>query len=293
MKKFICLIFLLLLSFSLIACDGSTENSILSPNNPNVPTESDSTGPDDITSDNTSIGNADIAPSPYLSIIARRRPIASAEDSLNEGEVSWDEVYYTYDLTKGKLQEICVLPHLSGYTTGIVSLEDNAVYFSRRESDNSNDQICKYDIGSGALTPLEDDNLSYNDLALIDKDTLLVIASTNQHTITPALFDLRNQEFTYMADVNREEFDLYTTGGQLLNYNYLFDNFPWTIFKLADRYSDAYHKQSPEEPGAAIDFEFIMASKDLHKSDAYRFITQYTIENQVVFYRKFQKMKCW
>ncbi|MDR0380652.1 MAG: hypothetical protein LBH86_01470 [Oscillospiraceae bacterium] len=96
-----------------------------------------------------------------------------------------------------------------------------------------------------------------------------------------------------MADVNHEQFDLYTTGGLPLNYNYLFDNFPWVIYKQADWYSDAYHATGLGEDGTAIDFEFIMASEDLHKSDAYRFTAQFVIKYEVVFYRKFQKMKCW
>jgi hypothetical protein len=278
MRKILCLLFLLSVSFSLIACGDSVANSVPSSDHSEVSAECGSAEPDEFTTDATDdaaiIGrDANTGLSPYLSITARRQRLGE--------EGGWDEVYYTYDLTEGKLQEVCVLPHLSGYTVGIVSLADDAVYFSQRESDNSNDQICKYDIKTGELIPLENENLSYNDLALIDPNTLLVIASTNQHTITPALFDLRTKEFTYMADVNHETFDLYTTGGLLLNYNYSFDNFPWMIFKLSDRYSDAYHKQGPEEEGEAIDHEFIMVSKDLHKSDAYRFTTQFVIKYEV------------
>jgi hypothetical protein len=53
------------------------------------------------------------------------------------------------------------------------------------------------------------------------------------------------------------------------------------IFKLADWYSDAYHKLGPEETGEVIDHEFIMVSKDLLKSDAYRFTSQFVITHEV------------
>ena len=178
--------------------------------------------------------NVPESPNPYLSIIGRREKAESRPD-----EFSWDEVYYTYDLVTKELKEICVLPHDSGYTTGVVSLWDNAVYFSRK-GEKGNDRICKYDITSSEVEFIEDENWSYNDFTLVDPETLLVIALTPEHTITPALFNLTSETFTYMADVNGEDLALYSAGSLLMNYNYLYDKFSWTYYELEDRYSSGY-----------------------------------------------------
>jgi hypothetical protein len=208
---------------------------------------------------------------PYLSIVGRRI-------NPNYEEYVWDEVYFTYDLITNELREICVLPHFSGYTAGVVSLKENAVYFSMREDIDSNDQIFRYDIQSGEMSYIENKNTSYNDITIIDPDTLLVIA-VNDHNTMPALFDLRSATFTYMSDVNGEPFDMFTTGGQLLNYNYLFDTFPWLYFKLSDRYSDGY--TGHEE---AIDYNFVpIVSADLKKTDDI-FTTQLMATHQIGFF---------
>jgi len=253
MKKSICLTIIITLIILFTACNKENlldEASIsLEVTNPVVSEKNDNMNP-------------------YLSIVARR-------ENHDFEEFVWDQVYYTYDLVTGELQEICVLPHVSGYTSGVVSLSEKAVYFSMKKDWGSNDQLCRYDIQSDEIIFLENKNFSFNDMTIIDPGTLLMIAVNN--TITPALYDLQNDKFIYMPEVNNEPFDLYTTGGQLMNYNYLFDTFPWLYFKEDDRYSDGY--TSHEE---AIDYNIVMVQTDLKKSsDIYT--TQFTADYQISF----------
>jgi hypothetical protein len=274
MRKIICLIVALISLFSLASCKNVEDNIADLPDNPNSAEKGEvskeilpEVPPFNVPETDE---NQSDAITPYLSIICRR-------DNPDSEDEAWDEVYYTYDLVTKELQEICVLPHLSGYTAGVVSLWDDAVYFSMREYDRSNDRICKYDIKSGKMAFIEDENFTYNDFTLIDENTLLLVTSTRERTLTPALFDIESKKFTYMADANEEDFTLYTSGPILLNYNYLYEEFAWLYFKLSDRDSDAYHSTE-----GAIDHNFIMISKDLKKSDTI-FTTQFTALQQISF----------
>jgi len=273
MKKIICLVITITTAFTLAACgDNSSvpENSDYTVDAP--ATDSAVFEENNAALYNTSDNNENSVINPYLSIIGRR-----INPNYEEEEYYvWDEVYYTYDLVTNELREICVLPHFSGYTAGVVSLWDNAVYYSKREGERTNDRICKYDIKSGEENFIENENWSYNDFTLINSNTLLLIALTPEHTTTPALFSLDSGTFTYMANVNGEDFGLYTSGGQLMDYNYLFDTFPWLYFRLSDRYSDGY--TGHEE---AIDYNFTMVSTNLKKSDS--FTEQFMAAHQIGF----------
>lgn len=133
-----------------------------------------------------------------------------------------DMVFYTYDLVTKELKEECVIPFDSDYASGVVSKANNTVYYSRRaEAENlySNDCLFAYDLATGKSEMLESENFSYNDITIIDEDTLLVMAVTNKHPIMPALFDLKTRSFTYMADANDEPF-IYTSGATIPIYNY-------------------------------------------------------------------------
>jgi hypothetical protein len=272
-RKITCLIIALILLLSLVFCNNEKDNATDFPNKASG-TEENSVSkeiPSEVSSVNVpEIENQRNGITPYLSITCRR-------DNPDSEDNVWDEVYYTYDLLTKELKEICVLPHLSGYTAGVVSLWDNAVYFSMRESMDSNDQICKYDIKSGEIAFMENENFTYNDFTLLDANTLLLVAKTRERTLTPALFDIANKKFTYMADVNEEDFTLYTSAPTPLNYNYLYEEFAWLYFKLSDRDSEAYHSTE-----GSIDYNFTMVSKNLKKSDAV-FTTQFTALQQIEF----------
>lgn len=161
-------------------------------------------------------GQETAEPSRYLSITyGRNNP-----DMLLGREI----VFYTYDLAAGELQEVCTLPFNARYASGVVSLENQMVYYSRRmeeEDPASDDCLWAYDLASGESTRLEHENFSYNDITIVDPDTLLVMAvkAGEEHVITPALFDLTDGTFTYLPEVNGEPLTQYSTGASAINYN--------------------------------------------------------------------------
>ncbi|MDR2044804.1 MAG: hypothetical protein LBQ15_10685 [Clostridium sp.] len=279
-KKMIPLTAALIAAIALAACGGSPEGgsavsgeeSAVPPDSPGISVSAGAEDPSGgaALEDQPRDGESQAA-NPYLSITARRLQPGAEEYYI------WDEVYYTFDLVTKELREICVLPHSSGYTCGVVSLRENAVYFSARENEQSNDRLCRYDVESGETVVLEDENRTYNDITVLDPDTLLVIASTPAHTLTPALFDLGSGRFTYMADVTGEPSDLYTGGPQHLYYNYRFDTFPWLYYKLTDRYSEGY--LSFEE---AIDHNFTLVSTRLDRAAAV-FTERFLVTRQLGF----------
>lgn len=160
-----------------------------------------------------------------------------------------DMVFYTYDLAQQRLVEACTIPFDAKYATGVVSKAGDTVYFSRRfvpEDITSNDCLCAYDMTSGVTTVLESENFSYNEISLVDAETLLVMAVTPQHPITPARFDLESGAFTYMADANGESPTLYTNGDTLLHYDYNTETFVSIFQNEEERYSPEYRSFEAE-----------------------------------------------
>lgn len=185
--------------------------------------------------------NGDTDSSAYVSITYGR-------DNPNN-DTGREMVFYTYDLLTKKIVEEGVIPFAAKYATGVVSKSANVIYFSGRadpKNSSLNDHLCEYNLSTGTVTVLEAENFSYNEIVLIDADTLLVMAVTAQHPITPALFDLKSGTFTYMADVNNEPFSLYTSGSSLLNYNHTTEMFVNIFQNEGERYSTEYHRFETE-----------------------------------------------
>lgn len=152
-------------------------------------------------------------------------------------------VFYSYNLESRELTKEATLPYDAKYAVGVVAKESNTIYYSRKstpETPSANDSLCAYDISTGAVTVLETENFSYNEITMIDSDSLLVMAVTEQHPIIPAIFNLKNRTFTYMANVNKEPLSLYTNGDTLLNYDYNTKSFVNIFQKEEDRYSSDY-----------------------------------------------------
>ena len=178
---------------------------------------------------------------PYLSITYGCN---NAENAFGR-----DMVFYTYDLETRQLTEEAVIPFDARYASGVVSRADGIVYYSRRAEPGvltSNDSLCAHDIATGEETLLETEHVSYNEITLVDPDTLLVMAVTAEHPILPARFDLKSRTFTDAAEVNGEEPTLYTSGSSPLNYNYQTGSFINIYQVEAERYSEAYHRFESE-----------------------------------------------
>ena len=231
MKKTAFAIFMaLILLFGLAACDRvkielqEPEEPISEDVGELIPVE-----PDDATEEEESSEH------PYISITYGRKNPDNFTDR--------DMVFYTYDLVTKELKEECVIPLDSDYASGVVSKANNTVYYSRRaEAENlsSNDCLFAYDLATGESEMLESENFSYNEITIIDEDTLLVMAVTNEHPIMPALFDLKTKSFTYMADANGEPFRLYNSFDSPINYNYNTKSFINVYKNEEEAYSNEY-----------------------------------------------------
>lgn len=165
------------------------------------------------------IDNEDNNDNPYLSITYTRENL----DNFSGREM----VFYTYDINTKTLVEECVLPFDSSYATGVVSRINKMVYYSSNTIPNnysSGNSLWVYDMNLCKSYILDNENHEYNDILLIDDNTLLVMMVTNQHPIMPVLFDLKNKEYIYMADVNNEPF-IYTCGSTSPFYNYKTETF--------------------------------------------------------------------
>lgn len=193
---------------------------------------------------------------PYLSITY----IKENENS----STGWDTVFYTYDINSKTLKEECIFPCDTGYASGVVSKYDNAVYYSANtvEGDFSANSLWKYDIATGESTIIDNENHSYNDILLVDRNTLLLMMITDkdQRPIMPVTFDLTSKEFTYMADVNDEPF-IYTSGPTTPIYNYKTQEFACIYWNRSEDHGDNGYTSYE----TAIDHYLAATSKDLVK----------------------------
>lgn len=172
-----------------------------------------------ISEEKTTIDSESTIGDPYLSITYAR----NNSNSLTGTEI----VFYSYDINTNQLKEECVLPFDSSYASGVVSKYDNAVYYSGNTIPgdySSGNSLWMYKIDTGESVILDNEDHAYNDILLIDPNTLLVMMVTDAHPIMPVLFDLPSKTFTYMADANNEPF-IWTSGATTPFYNYLTKQF--------------------------------------------------------------------
>lgn len=221
---------------------------------------------DDITPEPTLSEDKSFAETPPPSPVTDLNPYISityCRENL-DNESTWEQVFYIYDLTTKRLREVYSVPYFASYATGVVSLQNSMVYYSARETIDSNDRIYAYDMKSGLTTVLEDENGSYNEITMLDKNTLLTVAVTNRHTITPAIFNLSDGTFTYTADVNNEPFELYTGFADWSNYNPKYDKFIYVFANQEEMYNPDYLDPTS---GIAIDCHIALMSADLLKKE--------------------------
>ncbi len=198
-----------------------------------------------------------------------------------ENPTGREVVFYTYDLTARELEEVCVLPFDVQYASGVVSRENQMVYYSRCAAEGdlaTNDCLFAYDLQTGESTMLEQENWSYNDITLLDPETLLVMAVTMQHPITPAQFNLSDHAFKYLSDVNNEPPALYTSGPAPLSYNFKFGTFVYIFQAQEDRYDDAY--LSFEK---AIDTHIALVPAELRKDLARIYTVNWNAEHKILW----------
>lgn len=158
--------------------------------------------------------NTKTCESPYLSITYVR-------DNLNN-KSGIDMVFFTYDLDSKVLTEECILPFDSAYASGVVSKKNNKVYYSSNSElgrYNGGNCLWAYDLDTCKSHILNKENHEYNDILILDENTLLIMMVTSEHPIMPVTYDIPSDTFTYMADANNEPF-IYTSGPIQPFYNY-------------------------------------------------------------------------
>lgn len=191
--------------------------------------------------------------SPYLSITYVR------DNPNNKSGI--DMVFYTYDLESKTLAEECVLPFDSAYASGVVSKKNNKVYYSSNaEPENYSGENClwEYNLDTGKSYILNKENHEYNDILILDENTLLIMMLTNEHPIMPVTYDIPSDTFTYMADANNEHF-IYTSGSTQPFYNYKTGMFTCIFWNEEEERGDYSIFKAPLERHLAL------LSKDMVK----------------------------
>lgn len=167
--------------------------------------------------------------------------------------------YYTYSIDKKNLDLQCSIPFAAQYATGVVSLANQKVYYSGRTGKNTNDSINEYDIKTGETHALENENATYNDIAIVDNNTLLVTAISKKNGCNwPATFDLNSRTFTYLYDVNNISDSLYSTRAGRINYNYIYNKFVDVFVNQDEFYLPKFRLNE-----VAIDYNIALVSPDL------------------------------
>lgn len=167
--------------------------------------------------------------------------------------------YYTYSIDKKKLALQCSIPYAAQYGTGVVSLANQKVYYSGRAGKNVNDSLTVYDLKTGETQALENENATYNDIAIVDNHTLLVTAISKENECNwPATFDLNSRTFTYLYDVNNISDALYSTRAGRINYNYIYNKFVDVFVNQDEFYSPKFRSNEVD-----IDYNIALVSPNL------------------------------
>ena len=204
MKKLISLLLIFILVFSGCGQDPAEE-----------PSEEISSGESSVSDEipGNVLNEPENTINPYLSICYVRK---SSDDPAKK-----ERVMLCYDINTEELTEVCVLPKENHTVSPKYSRANHSVYYFGNVDKNDNYSECglwKYDIYTKETIRLDNENHSYNELEVIDENTLLLMMVTNEHPIMPVLYDIEKDEFTYMADANGDPF-IYTSGPLSLSYN--------------------------------------------------------------------------
>ncbi len=249
-KKFFASFFIALLTLVFTACGFEAKNS-----EQEVPSKESSLDSSDPAEENEEVPDVDSTKEdhPYLSITYGR----DNPDNVSGREM----VFYSYDINSKQLKEEAILPFESSYASGVVSKYDNVVYYqSSIEPGNYDSGNCLwvYDISTGETRILNDENHHYNDILLMDEDTLVLMMRTDAHPIMPVILDLNSNSFTYIADVNNEPF-IYTSGATIPVYNYKTGQFSYIYWNEDEERGDYSSFET------SIDHYVAIVSKDLVK----------------------------
>lgn len=181
--------------------------------------------------------------------------------------------FYTYDLETEELTNNAQIPFASQYALGAVSLDDNKVYYTKRENNNlgSGDCLYSYDLTSKQEELLENENRAYNDIVPVN-NTLLVSAVKNGNN--PAVFDLSTHKFKYLYEINGYGEDKYICSPPVpFGYNVNTDKFLYVYADSKSHYDLDYRIGYPEDK-TPIPYHVALISSDLENQEVYTFNNQ-------------------
>lgn len=172
--------------------------------------------------------------SPYLSISC----VLNSTENPEEKSKS----IFCYDLKTEELSEICTFPADINAYSAQYSRTNNAVYyydFIVPGNYSSGIGIFEYDLSTKNITRLDNANYSYNELKIVDENTLLLMA-VMEHTIAPIYFDIETGNFLCIDDYNGPT--LYNSGATSFSYNPITESLTyirWNETEADSEYSSA------------------------------------------------------
>lgn len=263
MKKSIAvLVAVLLLTMGLTACVVNKEQPISGASDDETFQQEDKTGGEVLTDNEEQQNYAKIeaeentyGSAPYLSL-TYNVPTYSLDSSV-------ERVIYSYDINTKQLKEECVLTAgVYKNDTAVFSRENNTVYYSALADPKKyakGDSIWAYNIETGEVLKLEDENRVNYGFTVLDPETLLVYGHVliNHGAVVPALLDLESK--TYINMSNSDDNLEYITSLLSPNYyNYKTQRFVCIYCNYEEFVSDDYRAGKTE-----LTYYVALASKDL------------------------------
>lgn len=178
--------------------------------------------------------------------------------------------FYTYELDTKELVNRAQIPFRSQYALGAVSLQNNKVYYTRREiNDVGNpDRLYEYDLATKEAKQLESENRTYNDIVPIGGKLLV---SAIKRGTNPAVFDLDTGKFSYLYEKNGYGDDKYFTSPPIpFGYNVNTKKFLYVYVDREQHYKPSYRKGEPNGK-TPIPHNITLMDIDFNNQETYTF----------------------
>lgn len=180
--------------------------------------------------------------------------------------------FYTYELDTKELVNRAQIPFRSQYALGAVSLENNKVYYTRREITGTGnpDHLYEYDLNTKESKQLESENRAYNDIVPIGNKLLV---SAIKRGTNPAVFDLDTGKFSYLYEKNGYGDDKYLISPPVpFGYNVNTKKFLYVYVDREQAYDISYMKGDPStNTKTPIPHNITLMDIDFNNQETYTF----------------------
>ena len=181
--------------------------------------------------------------------------------------------FYTYDLDTKQLTNRAQIPFGSQYALGAVSLDNNKVYYTKREVNDQGypDYLYEYNLNTKESKLLESENRAYNDIVPIG-NKLLVSAIEGGNN--PAVFNLDTKKFSYLYEKNGYAEDKYFSSPPIpFGYNVNTKKFLYVYVDKKQSYDTNYRKGEPGDK-TPIPHHINLMDIDFNNQEVYTFQTE-------------------